>query len=93
MLGGGHNWPGNQTIIDSLPTIDPRFVEILGYITTTVDATAPPVFIHVSMLIVGAAGNADGDRNADGNVQRRRVATGGFGQADAGSDGGARGQL
>ncbi len=37
---GGHNWPGNQALIDALPGLEERIRVILGHITTDVDATA-----------------------------------------------------
>lgn len=38
--GGGHNWPGNQALIDALPGLEDRIRVILGHITTEIDATA-----------------------------------------------------
>lgn len=38
--GGGHNWPGNEGLIDALPGVEDRIRVILGHITTEIDATA-----------------------------------------------------
>lgn len=37
---GGHNWPGNQALIDALPGVEDRIRVILGHVTTEIDATA-----------------------------------------------------